>query len=363
MNKLNKKDFEYDFDYIIKFLKENSPYAHIINFDNLEKQKEKVCNVDNIIDFIENLYYLYWKGLDIKKTGHNGPTIVSKEFKDFFDKTKIHYKFFNKYQNEIFYKEDYFKLKEKLNKKNNDNKKNNNKKIEKIYDCRIIKDNKNNDCIYIKIRKMINPNDKEYNELRKFLIKNKKLENIYIDIRGNSGGNSYCYSLLLKLIYNKKLKFYHNNIKIYFKNTKYNKIWINDCLNCYELNKSSNKNFTHYIIQKLDKNMNYYNNKDYIGFKGHIYIIIDKSNFSSSQMLLDETKGNEDFTILGNEKSSGSGWYGSVSCCNASDNFYFILPKTKILFIYEKYYYNHNKYLTEPDKPIPKFLMKKEFLN
>ena len=41
MSKLSKKDFEYDFDYTINFLKENSPYAHIINFDKLEKQKEK----------------------------------------------------------------------------------------------------------------------------------------------------------------------------------------------------------------------------------------------------------------------------------------------------------------------------------
>ena len=73
MNKLSKKDFEYDFDYTIKFLKENSPYAHIINFDKIEKQKEKVCNVNNIVEFYDNISNLYWLGLNYKKTGHNGP--------------------------------------------------------------------------------------------------------------------------------------------------------------------------------------------------------------------------------------------------------------------------------------------------
>ena len=363
MNKLSKKDYEYDFDYTIKFLKENSPYAHIINFDKIEKQKEKVCNVNNIVEFYDNISNLYWLGLNYKKTGHNGPYCFYKNYyKKFCDKDEIHYEFLEKYKNIIFSKEDYNKIK---NKKINKNEYNKIKKEEKIYDCRIIKDNKNNNCIYIKIKTMDNPNKKQYDDLKNFLIKNKEIENIYIDIRKNTGGDFRCYEKLLKLIYNKKIKYYNNNIKIYYKYTKYNKIWYDRILKCVDKNdikKSSNKNFTHYIIQKLNDKELYYNNKDYIGFNGHIFIIMDKFNFSSAQMLLDETKNNEGFTLLGNEKSGGSGIIGSLSCENLTP-FFFILPKTKILFMYEYFYYNNSKYLTDPDKPIPIFLMKKEFLN
>lgn len=43
--------------------------------------------------------------------------------------------------------------------------------------------------------------------------------------------------------------------------------------------------------------------KQYVGFKGHIFIIMDKVCFSSAQMMLDETQGNKRFTILGDEKA------------------------------------------------------------
>ena len=79
---------------------------------------------------------------------------------------------------------------------------------------------------------------------------------------------------------------------------------------------------------------NKYMYKQYVGFKGHIFIVMDKACFSSAQMMLDEAQGNKRFIILGDEKSSGAGMYGTV-CCNGDNCFmdptHFILPKTKIL--------------------------------
>ena len=49
--KFSKEDYEYDFNYILNFLKENSPYANRINFDEIKKQKDKVCNCKNRFDF------------------------------------------------------------------------------------------------------------------------------------------------------------------------------------------------------------------------------------------------------------------------------------------------------------------------
>ena len=101
--------------------------------------------------------------------------------------------------------------------------------------------------------------------------------------------------------------------------------------------------------------------KQYVGFKGHIFIIMDKVCFSSAQMMLDEAQGNKRFTILGDEKSSGAGMYGTVCCRAANQNCFmdpthFILPKTKILCFMDLFDYNRQKYFTVPDKPIPKWL-------
>ena len=89
-------------------------------------------------------------------------------------------------------------------------------KNHKVYEYKIIKNDKNEDVIYIKIQYMSIANDEEYNELKKFLIKNKKLKDIYIDIRNNIGGNLVCFYDLYVLIVNEILETKYNYIPCYY---------------------------------------------------------------------------------------------------------------------------------------------------
>ena len=252
---------------------------------------------------------------------------------------------------------------------NNNNNRNN--KNKKVYKYSIIKNDKNENVMLIKIPTMLKASDKELNKLNKlskFIIKNKNLD-LYIDIRGNQGGNPECVFDLYKLLINEPLKTKYNNIKCYYKYTKFNKPFIDYFLKNGEKNifKSDKKQFTHYFIQNIPLiNINEWCNNDNIkftGFNGNINIIMNIDNFSSAQIMLDISQGNKRFTILGNEKSSGFGLYGTAGINNFNkfdihklDLSIFILPKTKILCLMELFYYNPKKYLTIPDKPIPKWL-------
>ena len=242
----------------------------------------------------------------------------------------------------------------------------NNKEINNIktYELSIIKNDKNEDVMMIKIKRMISPTNEDLEELKEFLKKYKNLKELYIDIRGNTGGNSRCYLYLYNLILNNTLKFKYNNIKCYFKYTKFNKPFIdykfNNCkdkiIKLYDINNQ----YTHYIIQHLE-NKKYptkilYGYDDNINYQGKIFIIMDKYNFSSAQQMLDESKGNDNIIILGDEISGGFGIYGGVSCNYDTTPSVFILPKTKILCYMDLLYYDIIKYLTIPDKPIPKWL-------
>lgn len=242
------------------------------------------------------------------------------------------------------------------------------KNHDNIYDCRIIK-NKGKNAIYIKIREMIDPDEKQYNILKDFLIKNKDVNDIFIDLRGNGGGNSNCGMKLLRLIYNGTVGL-SRRMKLFFKYTKYNKPWydyvfsgnkdMEPPLKIHEL-KNNKNGFTHYVMNNIFKRE--YKNKEFIGYTGNIGIIIDKHCFSSSEIFINYIQGNDRITIYGDEKSKGSGLYGNISTKGYPilDPFLFILPNTHIIFQYERFYCDEDG--TTPDKPIPKFLMKKEFLN
>ena len=360
--------YEYYFVYYLCYLKYNSSNLYFINaIEVYEYIKNKICNVKNKVDFFNNLQKFYTEILwNEGLYGHNMPIAL------------YYTKFFNGYKNYTDNKGNnpYMNVINKMNKikkpydkdmkqyiKDKEQFKKQNKENFIVYDNSIIKNNKNEDVIMIKIRQMNTPTSKDIKELNDFLLKNKNLKELYIDIRGNKGGNSDCYNILYNLILNETLKFKYNNIKCYFKDTEFNKPFITQKLSCYKIYKSKKKNhkYTHYVIQHLkdikypnNKFIKYYNLKP-VDYKGQIFIIIDHYNFSSAQMMLDISKGNKRFTILGNEKSSGSGIYGCASCKYA-DPTYFILPKTKILCQMDLFGYNHKKYLTEPDKPIPKWL-------
>ena len=277
----------------------------------------------------------------------------------------------NKYKKYIYHdKKKYYKnIFNQMNKLENviyDNNKDINKEINnnKIYELSIIKNDKNEDVMMIKIKHMIKPTNKDLEELKEFLKKYKNLKELYIDIRGNTGGNSRCYLYLYNLILNDTLKFQYNNIKCYFKYTKFNEPFIdykfNNCKDIIIKSDILNKQYTHYAIQHLE-NKTYptkllYGYEDNINYQGKIFIIMDHHNFSSAQCLLDESKGNKNITILGDEKSGGFGIYGNLICNYDATPTVFILPKTKILCYMDLFYYDIEKYLTQPDKPIPEWL-------
>lgn len=362
-------DYEYDFIYYLSYLKYNSSNLYFINVKKLyNKNKNDVCNAKSKFDFFNKLQSFYFNNLWLNGLyGHNSPF-------ELFDRNYFKYnvKCYDNIINQMI------KLKKPYD---NDMKQYNDMiKIwkeeniiyeEKLYNTSIIKNDKNEDVIMIKIKSFINlPTIKEYNELYKFLSKNIHLKDLYIDIRGNTGGNSNCYTLLYNLILNETLEYKYDNIKCYFKKTKFTKPFIDyklgNCKKDIKKAKRPNKHYTHYIIQRV-KNEKYpdwsnpeikkYKKKN-LNYKGNIFIIMDHFNFSSAQMMLDISKGSKRIKILGNEKSSGSGYYGSVYCGKNGyqDPTYFILPKSKILCQMDLFDYNHKKYLTTPDDKIPKWI-------
>lgn len=350
-------DYLSDFKYYLKYLKSNSSSCWKLDVEKeYNKYKDEVMKCKNIVDFFILMNYLFWRKITpITKYGHNGPNslVYDKKQCDIYKNAKCYYDIDKQINNDKKVKEIFNKYKEEWNKKMKID------KNRKIYYYRIMKNNKNENVIMIKIPTMTKADNKELNELREFLIKHKNLKELYIDIRGNGGGNSKCYEDLFKMILNETLTPNHNNIKCYFKMTKFNKPFIDyklkDCKK--DIIKDKTNHHTHYIIQKTSDIK--YMSKQYVGFKGHIFIIMDKVCFSSSQMMLDETQGNKRFTILGDEKSSGAGMYGTV-CCGGDncfmDSTHFILPKTKILCFMDLFDYDRQKYFTVPDKPIPKWL-------
>ena len=113
-------------------------------------------------------------------------------------------KILNKYNKKDFLKINHFKrYYNDYNKEINCNK--------APYKFKIIKNNKNQNSIYIKIQEMFYPTIDNYNDLKNFIIQNKNCENIYIDIRDNPGGFKYCYQLLLGIIFKGYIYIYDNN--------------------------------------------------------------------------------------------------------------------------------------------------------
>ena len=359
MTEINKR-YNYDFIYYLNYLKNNSPNLYNIDIKKIYNKYKHIFydikNKDDIM-FLNKLFELYFNFniFPFEKYGHNMPISL------YIDK-----EFLNEYKHISCYHNIH-----KLMNVNNENK-NKYNNMNKVYYYSIIKDNKNKDVMLIKIPMMIEATKEEINNLSNFIIKHKNLD-LYIDIRNNSGGNPNCVFDLYKLIINEPLKTKYNNIKCYYRYTKFNKPFIDFMLengeeNIYKYNKkNTNKPFTHYFIQNIPLlNINELCNKNNIkftGFNGHINIIMNKYNFSSAQLMLDISQSNNRFTIYGDEKSSGFGLYGCAGINSFNKfNIYkldpscFILPKTKILCLMDLFYYNYNKYLTIPDKPIPKWM-------
>lgn len=389
MKKLTKKEYEEDIIYLFNILKENSPYSHLFNF---EKFKNKILK-SNIIDkFINNAdFYIFLKKflkeIINKDNGHIFIYLFNKNDNiDNIVNYNIHknqYLFFKKYFNNCYKKEDLQEdlkvsfLKEDFieDKKDKNTSKSNKSKIssndknlfsvgDNFIKYGIIKNDNNEDVIYIKINSFLTYGHEELDLILNFILgfiySHKILKDLYIDIRGNGGGSIFFVLYLLQIIYKGKLNPRFNNTKLYYKYTKYNKDFIDDTLNlCKDIKikeLKNNKNFSHCIIQKENK-LTFNNKYFYSGFKGHINIIVDKFNYSAAQYFIDITQNNKNFTILGNEKTKGVGLMGYNLCGYPPGYIYMCLPNSKLIIAFEMFYFDVELSKSKPDKPIPNFLL------
>ena len=298
---LTRKDYEEDFEHLIKFLKENSPYAFKINFEELEKQKDKVCNCKNVKEFYINILNL--KDLNYNNIGHfyaNDPIDYWLE-----DKNNNFAKYIlRKYNSKDFLKGDYyyyyFMSLNDIYRYINSIKKYNYITKENPFKYKIIKNDKNQDSIYIRIKKMTyyhydKQHYKYYLDLIDFIMKYFYIGNVYIDLRDNSGGYIGSALRILDLFYKdyKKTNFYKSYIKYskynqqYFKTLFNNKYYKNNYSfkNSYSLIKlSNNKNFTHLLYFSFNPS-GYSDNKN-VFYEWFINVIINKKCASASQLFL-----------------------------------------------------------------------------
>jgi len=376
---LTKKDYEEDFEYLIKFLKENSPYAFKINFDELEKQKDKVCNCKNIKEFYINIIKL--KDLSSDNIGH----FYARYPIDFWlsDNQKNVEQFskyiLRKYNSNEFLKENYyyyyFMSLNDIYQYIKSIKKYNYIKKENPFKYKIIKNDKNEVSIYIKIKtfdyyRFDKQYYKYYLDLKNFIIKYNYVNNVYIDIRDNNGGYVSSALQILDLFYKdyKKTNFY----KTYIKYSKYNQQYFKTIFNntyhhngynykniYYLIKLSNNKNFTHSLYFTFDPRG--YSDNTNIIYNRYINVIINKKCASSSQLFLDILKNCKNCSIYGDELSKGLGLISVGGYLYEAP--IFVLPKTKLIFGYEGIYAEDEFDKTEPDYKIPDFLKTKEIID
>lgn len=300
------EDYEYDLLYYLKYFKDNSPICYDIDVNKIyDKYKQRINNIINIRQFFKLLITIHNKEMPYNKYGHCFPKCI------YYDKSKWMFKETDKGQC-------YENILNQMNIKTIDTKKKHKIPNNELFKTSIIKNDKNENVIMIRIKKMIYITDDNIIDLYYFLHVNKNLKELYIDIRGNGGGNIRCYQILFNILFNRILYFQHKEVKYYFKYTEMNKPFIefklkDEIKNIKEV-KDKNNQYTHYIIKKFDyikypNNRSPFKYKNTINYNGKVYIIIDHNNFSASQSLLDEVKGNDNIIILGDEESAGFGHY------------------------------------------------------
>lgn len=172
----------------------------------------------------------------------------------------------------------------------------------------------NKDIAYLKINSMLNYDysSKDHKKIKSYLKKIKNKKALIIDIRGNTGGDSrYWQDFLLPSIIDKP---YSTNYYSFIKKGDLNKKVIsqekyNEGVNGF-LNESNFSNETKEILSKFDYYTNYpilvNPSEDSIKFKGHIYLLIDSTVYSSAEMLASFCKETKLATLVGSQ-SKGDG--------------------------------------------------------
>lgn len=172
----------------------------------------------------------------------------------------------------------------------------------------------NKDIAYLKINSMLNYDysSKDHKKIKSYLKKIKNKKALIIDIRGNTGGDSrYWQDFLLPSIIDKP---YSTKYYSFIKKGDLNKKVIsqekyNEGVSGF-LNESNFSNETKEILSKFDYYTNYpilvNPSEDSIKFKGHIYLLIDSTVYSSAEMLASFCKETKLATLVGSQ-SKGDG--------------------------------------------------------
>lgn len=172
--------------------------------------------------------------------------------------------------------------------------------------------------------------DEDMRTLKPFLSRLKNYDALIIDIRGNSGGNNaYWQNYLVPLIINKPL----TNREYYVYrggdfSASFIKCALGDAYNEIDLVKNINKEDLKNIPPEITKDFKYYlacdnviTPKDSVGFKGKVFMLVDKDVYSASEMFATFAKHTGFATIVG-EKTGGDGIGQTPLLCSLPNSGY-----------------------------------------
>lgn len=340
MKKLTTEDYLEDFDYLYQNLEESYPYFQMENkgekldwLSNYDNYKARIEKTNSDEEFLEEISKIL---LDLKED-----TI---ELVPYEDGIKYYYTYKNSpnfdWRNKMAKT---FEKKEVQNRYEitNEKLKNFESNLKGVNGTKnsISKDLVPGEIGYIKIKQMLTPNSRyeifkrDEEDITNYLKDIKDYPILVLDIRGNPGGNlEYWSQFLLPKIVDKE---YSMKNYIFTRDSQLLDDY-NRQLNVKKITKTDLNNFnfpeeTLNIVNQLDLytdiNLEINPDKDSIGYKGKIYLLIDEEITSSSELLAKFIQDNGIGILVGTETKGDS---------LKSDDYLIGLPNTGYVIKFSK---------------------------